>query len=280
MKNSTIILVIALMIPALLFSQSKRELLKEGNKLYNAKKYNDAEINYRKAAEGDNDSKAMFNLGDALYKEGNYKEAAEKFANIATKKNVSDDVKAQALHNMGNSFLKSGMYDKSIDAYKNSLRLNPDDNDTRYNLEYARRMLQLQQQQKQNNQQNKQDNKDNQDKKNQNGQNQDKDKQDQSKQDQQKNGDKNDRANKDKQGQQKDGQDKDKQDQQKNGSTADKGTPQEQQGKEGEDGKQMKGKISKQDAERILNALMNQEREVQKKVRKQKGSPSKTEKNW
>jgi tetratricopeptide (TPR) repeat protein len=153
--------------------------------------------------------------------------------------------KAKVYHNIGNSLLKSNQIQESIDAYKNSLKLNPNDEETKYNLSYALSMLKNQQNQnKQNqdkNQQNKDQNKD---------QNQNKDQKQQNK----------DQQNKQNQPNQ------DKQDQ----------NAQQDATKQ----KQQQNKISKQEAERILQALKNNEKELQKKLRKQKGTPIKTDKDW
>src|SRR5208283_2532119 len=91
----------------------------------------------------------VFNLGDALYKQGRFDEAAEQYRNSAEKE-TDPSAKAQALHNLGNSLLKGKKIPESISAYKEALKLNPNDLDTKYNLEYAQALLQQQQQQKQN----------------------------------------------------------------------------------------------------------------------------------
>lgn len=131
-----------------IYSQDAKEHIRNGNKLYKDKKYNDAEIAYRKAAEIDPKLyQSIFNLGDALYKQENYENAAAEFINIINKTN-DKNIKAKAYHNLGNSLLKSNKIQESIDAYKNALKLNPKDLDTKYNLEYAKRLLVQQQNQK------------------------------------------------------------------------------------------------------------------------------------
>jgi tetratricopeptide (TPR) repeat protein len=133
------------------YSQSERSLIREGNKFYSDNKYLDAEVSYRKSLEKNKDSKVgAFNLGDALYKQEKHDEAAEEFR-IATSKETDKESKAKAFHNLGNSLLKSQKLQESIEAYKNALKLNPKDVDTKYNLEYAKRMIQQQQQQQQQN---------------------------------------------------------------------------------------------------------------------------------
>ena len=154
--------------------QQTRKSIREGNRQYQNKKYDQAEIAYRKAL---NDKQlknvAGFNLGDALYRQKNYKEAGNQFDAIAQIHHSPDDA-AKAYHNLGNSLLQAGKIQESIEAYKNALRQKPDDMDTKYNLAYARYLLKKQKQQKQQKQQNKNKN-----------QNKDQQKQQNQKQDQQ-----------------------------------------------------------------------------------------------
>ncbi|MCX7736026.1 MAG: tetratricopeptide repeat protein [Candidatus Kapabacteria bacterium] len=214
------------------FSESPKKFIREGNKNYKDGKFIDAEVQYKKALEADSNSlKANFNLGNSLYKQGRFDESGSIYQNLASQ-NIDKDVLAKAYHNLGNSLLKAKKYSESIDAYKRSLRLKPDDVDTKYNLEYARKMLIQEQQQKQQNQKNQQ-NKDKQDQKqNQNNQDKNKDNKDKNKDNQQS------QANNQEQKQDKN---------QKN---------------------QQEPKISKEDAQRMLNAIRNDEKKVQKDVRK------------
>ena len=219
-------LIVFLLIPLLSFSQNKKTHIREGNKLYKEKKYNDAEVEYRKSlALEKKNHKAIFNLADALYKQEQYDSAAAKFSAIANQ-NIDQETTAKSYHNLGNSLLKNKNYKESIDAYKQSLRINPKDMDTKYNLEYARKMLIAQQQQ--------QDNKDDKDNKNK------EDNQNQQQQQDNKN-------NKDNQNQQQ---------------------------------QQQQDKISKEDAKRILQALDQDDKKIQKKLKKAKPVKIKPEKQW
>lgn len=131
--------------------------LRAGNNLFEKKDYKSAEISYRKALEKQNNyQKALFNLGDAMYKQGKFEESEKIFQNL-TESDVSKDIAAKAYHNLGNSQLQQKKYQESVESYKNSLRQKPNDTETKYNLEYAKRMIQKQQQQQQQqqNQQNK-----------------------------------------------------------------------------------------------------------------------------
>ena len=231
------LLIIALSINA----QKERKFIREGNSVYEDKDYLDAEINYRKALEKNKDSfEAQFNIGDALFKQEKFDKAAEQFEVLA-ETNKENDHLAKVYHNLGNSQFALKEYEKSIDSYKKALKLNPDDNETRYNLIAAMKMLQQQKDKK------KDQNKDKKDK-DKKDQNKDKDKKDQQKQDQNKDKDK------DKQKQNQD-QQQQKQDQQKK--------KQQQQ-------QQQNQQMSEQDAQRLLNAIQQDENELQKKLRKAK----------
>jgi tetratricopeptide (TPR) repeat protein len=237
------IFLILIITSSIAYSQSERSLIREGNKFYSDNKYLDAEVSYRKSLETNKDSKVgAFNLGDALYKQEKYDEAAQEFR-IATSKETDKESKAKAFHNLGNSLLKSQKLQESIEAYKNALKLNPNDINTKYNLEYAKRMIQ-QQQQQQNKDQQKQDKQEDKQKQ---------DKQDQQKQDQQ-----------------------DKQDQEKQDQSAKGGQEQQKQ----QQAKQQDQKISKEDAERMLEALKNEEKDVQKKLQKKVPARISIEKDW
>lgn len=226
------------------YAQSLRSLNNNGVEKYKDKKFADAEVNFKKGLDkAPANFITNFNLGDAYYQQKRYDEALKSYQTALNQTQTKTE-KAKVYHNIGNSLLKSNQFKESIDAYKKSLRLNPDDEETKYNLSYALSMLKNQQNQK------------NQDK---NQQNKDQDKkQDQNKDQNQKN---KDQQNKEKQ---------QNQNQQQNQSASQDATKQ----------KQQQNKISKQEAERILQALKNNEKELQKKLRKQKGTPIKTDKDW
>ena len=141
-----LILPFLLLITSFSYSQSKKKFIKEGNKLYNDSSYNMAEMKYRKSLEKDQEYfNASFNLADAVYKQERYDESTSFFESL--KDNARNEKElAYINHNLGNSLLKENKIDLSIEAFKNSLRLNPDDEDTRYNLAYAQKMKQQQDQ--------------------------------------------------------------------------------------------------------------------------------------
>ena len=187
---------------------------------------------------------AHFNLGDAYYKQGKFDESLKEFYS-SLELTQDPSLKASVYHNIGNSLLKAKKIKESIEAYKNSLKINPSDQETKYNLSYALSLLDKQK----NQQQNKQDNKNNQD-------------------------------NKDNKDQQKN-QDQNKNEQNKQNKQSQQNKPQNQQAKQDNlKTPQNQNRISKEEAERILQALKNNEKDIQKKLRKKTGAVVKREKDW
>ena len=127
--------------------------IRQGNRDYHHGDYSGAESEYNESLNKKYNDKAQFNLGNAYYQQHNYEDAATCYGSV-TERNVSKDVEAMAYYNLGNSMMEQQKYQEAFDAYKESLKLNPDDEDARYNLEYARQKLILQQQQQQQQQQN------------------------------------------------------------------------------------------------------------------------------
>jgi tetratricopeptide (TPR) repeat protein len=231
------------------YSQKEKKRIRQGNTEYEEGNFSEAEKEYRKALmEKPGYTKGTFNLGDAMYEQENYEESNKLFTEV-TERITSPEEKASAYYNLGNTYMKENKFQESIDAYKNSLRLNPNDPDAKYNLEYARKKLKEQQQ--------------NQD------QNQDQDKKDQDKKDQ-------DKKDQDKKDQEKKDQDKENKDQDKK----------DQEKKDQNNGDQKKDqqkqepqKISKQDAQRMLDALNNDEKKTLQKLQKQKAEAIKGKKS-
>jgi len=186
-----LILFISVVQVSLLFAQQEKSLILKGNKLYEQKKYNEAQASYLEALlKKQQSTEGNFNLGDALYKQKKFDEAGKQFSKIAEVPG-NKKLAAGAFHNLGNSLLQQKKYEESIGAYKKSLLNNPADDQTRYNLAYAQEMLKKQQQNKDKNKQNqdKQDqdkkNKDQQKKGDQQQKDQEKSKKDQEKEQQQ-----------------------------------------------------------------------------------------------
>jgi Ca-activated chloride channel homolog len=235
-------------------AQVEKHYLRQGNKDYKDKNYEEAQINYRKALnENGNSYESNFNLGDALYQQNDYNGAAQKFE-VAASAARNKTEKAKALHNMGNAFLKAGRLTQAINAYKQALRNNPDDKETKYNLSYAlKKQKQQEEQQKQQQQKDKQDKQDNQDKKDK------KDEKDKGKQNQ-----KNQSQEDKEKGQDKPDKEKEKQDKQQKEVEDEK--PEED--KKGQQNQQQpqEGKMSDAEAERILDAIKSEEQKVQQRI--------------
>ena len=233
-------LALLLLAAATSFAQkAERDFIRKGNRFFNDSVYVNAEVNYRKALEVNPQSTvSMFNLGNTLAQQNKLQEAMEQYV-AATKIEKDKDDLAQIYHNMGVIFQSQKDYAKAVEAYKQSLRNNPKDDETRYNLALAQKMLKDQQQDQQNQDQNQDQNKDQQ-------------KQDQ-KQDQ----------NKDKQKDQKQDEKKDQQQPPKSE-------------------KKQDNQMSKENAEQLLNSVMQDEKDVQDKVKKQQKvmQGGRLEKDW
>ena len=217
------------------FAQQKtdRDYLRSGNKLYNDSLFIKAEVDYRKALEiNPKSTDAMFNLANALLMQQKAKEAMEQYESVSKIEKDKDKL-AQIYHNMGVILQSSKQLPQCIEAYKESLRNNPKDNETRYNLALAQKQLKDQQQNQQN--------------------------QDQQQQQQE--------QKEDKQEQNKDQQEQEQKDQQQ------QQNQQQQQ--------QNKNEMSKENAQQLLNAVMQDEKNVQDKVKKQlQIQGKKLEKDW
>ena len=214
------------------FAQQKtdRDYLRSGNKLYNDSLFIKAEVDYRKALEiNPKSTDAMFNLANALLMQQKAKEAMEQYESVSKIEKDKDKL-AQIYHNMGVMLQSAKQLPQCIEAYKEALRNNPKDDETRYNLALAQKQLKDQQQDQQN--------------------------QDQQQQQQE--------QKEDKQDQNQDQQEQDQKDQQQN--------PQQQQNK---------NEMSKENAQQLLNAVMQDEKNVQDKVKKQiQIQGKKLEKDW
>jgi len=157
-------------------AQSDRDYVRQGNKQFRAGKYAEAEVDYRKAVEKNGkNAQAVYNLGNALLAQRKDSAAIEQFQ-AAAKLETNSRRRSYAYHNIGVICQGRQMFGEAIEAYKEALRNNPNDDETRYNLELCKRQQKQQQQNQQNQQKQNKDNKDNKDK------NKDQDKQDQQKQ--------------------------------------------------------------------------------------------------
>jgi Ca-activated chloride channel family protein len=236
-----------------------RKMVRQGNQLYQQKQYADASVAYRKALDKSSYyDKASYNLGNALYENKNFKEAVPQYE-LTAKTATNKYTKAEAYHNLGNSMMETKNYQGAVDAYKNSLRNNPNDDETRYNLAVAQNLLDKE------NQQNKDDkNKDN---KNKDDKNKDKKEKDDKNKDKKEGDDEKDK---------KDDKDKDGK------GDKDKDKKQDPKKEEKEKPKPQQGKMSPQQIKQLLESLNNEEKKTQKKMnaKKSKGKKIKQEKDW
>lgn len=152
-----------------LYGQSDRKFIRQGNREFKNEKFSEAEIYYRRALSDNKESeKAVFNVGDALYKQNKFEDAGKHFMEHY-RMTDNKKKKAESMYNLGNSLLMNEKLKESIEAYKESLKLDPQNVRAKYNLAYAQDKLRQQeepQQQQQQNQQQEDNNKDDEQKQN------------------------------------------------------------------------------------------------------------------
>lgn len=221
-----ILLYMFLLVAVTAQAQTDRQCIRLGNRLYHQKQWAQAEVEYRKAlSKNAENPQALYNLGCALMMQQKDSAAIiqyQKAAQVETNKLR----RSKANHNIGVICQNHRMYGDAIKAYQQSLRDNPSDDETRYNLALCKQQNKNQQQ---------------------NQQNQDK--------------------NKDK------NQDKQKQDQKQN-ENKDKNKEQQQQ--------EQKDQMSKDNAEQLLNAAIQNEKATQQRMKKAMQQPQRrnVQKNW
>lgn len=156
-----------------------------GNRNYDKEAYDKAELDYLRGIDKNaNSYESYYNLGNALFRQEKYEDAMKAYAAAAQKSDKNDARLAEAYHNLGNACYAQGQYGQAVEAYKQSLRINPKDNDTRFNLVQALRKQQEQEQQQQNQQQQQQEQKQEEQQQEQQQQPQDQQQQDQQQQQQ------------------------------------------------------------------------------------------------
>lgn len=252
-----IILTIALAVLATgSFAQRKvRQATREGNALYHKEDYLNAEIKYRTALDGNAaDSLAMYNLANSLFRQQQDEKAQEALRHYTTaaqtaQKGGDRQLAAKAFYNAGDVCMAAQQYQQAIQYFKRALRNNPSDDEARYNLLLAQKLLQQQQ-----------------------DQNQDDNQQDQDQQDQQQQ-----QQNQDQQQDQQQDQNQDQQNQNQDQQN------QQQQEEAQQDQQQQPQQMSQDQAEAILNANNRDEQETQEKVQQrqmQQMQRRKTDKDW
>ena len=237
--------------------EEDKKTIRKGNNSYEKEEYSDAEVAYRKAIEKNEQSSiANYNLGNTLYRMGRDKEALDYYQKGEEFTN-DKKLKAKTFHNAGNTFMKNKQYDQAVASYKQALKNNPKDDETRYNYALAKKRLQKRQ--------NQQNNKD---------KNKDKDKKNDNKKDKNKG-----ENNKEKEEKKEEGGQKDKNDDGNEKNNKDK----EKDKREGKKKNQKQApKLSKDDIGRLLKALEQEEKKSQKKVKEKetKAVIVKREKDW
>lgn len=284
MKNKTIFLFFAISLLTAISTQSQSSLnaSKEAKTLLAEAELSDlsfplseAKIRKAKAIDKDN-SDISYNFGN-FYIKNNELESARLRLVESIESTENKSLKHKSYHNLGNVLMEEKQYQMAIDAYKNALRNDPTDEETRYNLAYARSKLKDEKNdesgdgddnQDESQDENEDESEDNKDK----GENEDKDKDDQNKDQDEDKGDENESED----DQKDDKGDKDKQEKEQEGDGGDQKKEQPQQPQN------QKGQISPEQIQRLLEAIENQEKDVQEKLnaQKAKGQKSKTGKDW
>ena len=223
-----------------------------------------AEADYRKAISLDpSNETGKYNLGTAYYGKNKNTEALNRFKQAAFVATTKSE-KHRAFHNLGNTLMNEKNYAEAVEAYKNALRNNPTDDESRYNLALAKDMLEKNPPQ---DDEGDDENKDKDDKKEEDEENKDGDDGD-PKEDQEKGEDEKEDKNEGD-----DEKDKGKPDEPEDQKEGDK-KPQEQ--------KPQPGQLSPQQVKSLLEAINNEEEKVQQKInaQKQKGAKIKSNKDW
>ncbi|WP_299126696.1 aerotolerance regulator BatC [uncultured Winogradskyella sp.] len=242
-------------------------LVYNANELLAEDNYVEAEMEYRKAiSKAPNKAVGAYNLAHSYYTKGSFDEALFR-SQEAAKNAVSKDEKHRAYHNIGNILMQTERCKEAVEAFKNALRSNPTDDETRYNLALAKDCADKQDDgggEDDKKDENKDEEKDKEKEEKKNDENKDeKDKKDEGDKDK-KEGDKEEDENGKPKDDKKDGKgDKDKKD-------------------KNQKPKPKPGQMSPQQIKNILEAMQNQEQKVQQKINaeKQKGAKVRTEKDW
>jgi tetratricopeptide (TPR) repeat protein len=250
MKNAALILALLSAPSVFCTAQTPHQSLRAGDADFGKKDFKKSEENYRRAFEADKSSKAGYNLGNAIYNQKRYDEAIKQYDDVI-KKTDDKTLKTNSLYNKGNAHFWKQEYPQAVDAYKNALKIDPQDADTKRNLALAQRFLKKQQEEEKK-KQDQQQNKDNKDDKNKS----DKDKQPQNP---------NDKDPQKTDNQQDKGKDKPNQPDQNP-----KQNPQEQAQQD----------LKKEEAKRMLQIMDDEERKVQQRLKKGSPRPSRSAKDW
>lgn len=256
----------------------ERRVLRSGNKLYEKKQYAEAETQYRKAQDMNPTYEGLFNLADVLYKQKRYEEALNILKQIA-RDDVAGMHAPDAYYNLGNTYFQMKKLPEAAEAYKNTLRRNPNDDEARYNLAYVLELMK-----QNNNQNNNQNNQNNQNQNNQNNnQNQNQNQNNPNDQNNQKQPPKKDQGNgnNDQQDQNKDKNNDQNQNQDGQQNPDQNGQNPQGQNPEQGDGRSQPNRMSREEADRMLDAVQSNEDNTKKKVEARKArAVAPSGKNW
>jgi len=250
-RNSYILYFIFL--NCLSYGQSSTELLQDGDRQYGNKDFIAAEELYRKAGQEENSLASIYNLGNATYNQERYEEAIEHYLN-ATRRTNDKSENSNIYYNLGNAYFNNQKLDEAIEAYKQAIRLDPSNEEARYNLAYSKEMKKMLQQQQQDQQQNS----------DQPQENQEQQDQDQQQNENQENSDQQDQQN-----------------QQENQESQQDSTNQQQsEGGTFDSTRLEKQTLDSLDAAKLLQIIQAEEQKVQEKLRKYNSNRKKPDKDW
>ena len=255
MKKTIILCALALLCTSIASAQRypERSLVRRGNRDFGRERYDRSIERYSRAADLAPDSfEAAYDLSSALYRTERFEEAAAALERLAADTARTDGERAAAYYNLGNAQFRQEKYAEALESYKNSLRIDPSDQEAKYNYAYTKRLLEQQEQE-----QNRNDDRNQEQEQNQN-QNQERDKEDspadpQQPDDGQQENDPNEGSG-----------DDDPSDPRDDGSSA---PPRE-------------GGISPEEQERMLDAIQAQEDRTQEKLKERAGTIVRGNKNW
>lgn len=220
----------------------ERSLVRKGNRQFGRERYERSVDSYTRALEAaPRCFEAGYNLSNALFRSERYDKAEQTLKNFVVDSTRTEVERAEAYYNLGNTQFMQQKLKEALESYRNSLRLNPDDMEAKYNYAYTKRLLEQQQQQQ--NQQN--------------NQNQDQ------------NQNQNDQNNQDKE----ENQDNKEQKQNDPNQNRDQQKPEEKE-------EQQREGISPQEREAMLEAIQAQEDKTQEKVKEKQGVVVFGNKNW
>lgn len=245
--------------------KESKEFLSEASYEMENNNFSLAEAAYREAiATNPEEDIGKYNLGIAYYDKEMNDVAMSRFKQAAAVADTKSD-KHKVFHNLGNTFMNEKLYKEAVESYKNALRNNPKDEETRYNYALAKELLEEQEKNGggDDNKENQEDKQEEEKKENQDNENNKKDKED---------GDQKNEQNKG----------EEEQDKKEGNENEDNGKPEEPKDKKQQQPPTEPGKLSPQQVKNLLEAMNNEEKKVQEKInaKKQKGTKVKPEKDW